>query len=253
MSRPNQMVTVGAGKERYAGPSVFERFHQGSEARTRAIEAARRAELDRKVTPIADLTSGQITKRKLGIVAGVTASLVTLIAIACKGGQGQEVKATPTQPANSPAPTETIAATPTPNPEPIPSPELTQIVPKKLADAEFVPTDVNSMIKSIDDAYNPELYDTSKYIFKSSGQIKREDFDLNIVHCQSTNVDDILVGCNGIIQRMYYFHEQTGYEGPYLAAVAACNYLVGKGSYLTDQVKEFLLQAIGQTCPQADK
>ena len=37
MSRPNQVVTVGSGKERYPGSSVLERLEQGSQARTRLI------------------------------------------------------------------------------------------------------------------------------------------------------------------------------------------------------------------------
>src|SRR3989344_6897943 len=119
MSRPNQMVTVGSGKERFSGPPILSRLHQGSQARAQAIEAAREAELARKARPIADLTSGEITKRKLrklGLVAGGTAGLVTL----------QEVKTTPTQPANSPVATETIAPTPTPSPEPSPTQEPTE-------------------------------------------------------------------------------------------------------------------------------
>lgn len=119
MSRSNQMVTVGLGRERFAGPSVLARLHQGSLARTHAIEAARQAELDRKPDPISDLTSGEITTRKLrklGIVAGGTATLVTLVAIGCKGGGGQpEVQTTPTLPPETPIPT----AEPTPTPKPV--------------------------------------------------------------------------------------------------------------------------------------
>jgi len=107
-----------------AGPSTLERLAQGSAARAKLIEAAREAELARKVTPIADLTSGQITRKRLGIKAVGTAGLVTLVAaIACKGGNGKGVETTPTQPANSPVATETIELTPTPSPEPTPTPQ----------------------------------------------------------------------------------------------------------------------------------
>src|SRR3990167_1131576 len=132
------MVTVGAGKERFSGLSVLERLHQGSRARAQVIKAAREAELARRSKPIADLTSGEITRKKLGITAVGTAGLVTLVAaIACEGGQGQEVKTTPTQPANSPVATET-APTPTPIPtaEPTPSPEATP-TPEGWSDEEI--------------------------------------------------------------------------------------------------------------------
>ena len=80
------MVTVGSGKERFPGPSALERLHQGSQARIKLLEAARQAELARKVTPIADLTSGQLTKKRLGLVAGGAAGVVTLVALAACGG-----------------------------------------------------------------------------------------------------------------------------------------------------------------------
>src|SRR3989344_4000331 len=126
MSRPNQMVTVGFGKERFSGPSVLARLHQGSQARNRVIEAAREAELARKATPISDLTSGKITRKKLGITAVGTAGLVALVAaVACKGGQGQEVKTTPTSPPETPVPTVTVEPTPTQVPTEIPTVEPT--------------------------------------------------------------------------------------------------------------------------------
>src|SRR3989344_4881863 len=152
MSRPNQVVTVGSGKERYPGSSVLERLEQGSQARTRLIEAARRAELARKVTS-ADLTSDRLTKRKLGLAAGGTAGLVTLIAaVACEGGEGQEVQTTPTQPAYTPVATETIAPAPTPIPDVIPEVDpLTQI--DKLI----------SEVNAFDGSYiNPGTWDVQK-------------------------------------------------------------------------------------------
>ena len=139
MSRPNQMVTVGFGKERFSGPSVLARLHQGSQARNRVIEAAREAELARKATPISDLTSGKITRKKLGITAVGTAGLVALVAaVACKGGQGQEVKTTPTSPPETPVPTVTVEPTPTQVPTEIPTVAPTEVTTETPATIEEV-------------------------------------------------------------------------------------------------------------------
>ena len=166
MSRPNQVVTVGSGKERYPGSSVLERLEQGSQARTRLIEAARRAELARKVTS-ADLTSDRLTKRKLGLAAGGTAGLVTLIAaVACEGGEGQEVQTTPTQPAYTPVATETIAPAPTPEPTPAVVPtEAPTPIPDVIPEVDPL-TQIDKLISEVnafDGSYiNPGTWDVQK-------------------------------------------------------------------------------------------
>ena len=139
MSRPNQMVTVGSGKERFSGPSALERLDQGSQARIKLIKAAKQAELARKVTSVSDLTSGHLTKRKLGLVAGGALLTASFLA-ACGGGEeeGQTVNPEGTQ---TPEPTSTVLITqetmpsataiatqvaetpaPAPTPEPTPAP-----------------------------------------------------------------------------------------------------------------------------------
>jgi len=181
MSRPNQMVTVGPGKERFIGiPTFGESRDQARRARDIAIEAARQAESARKVTSV-DLTSGLLTKRRLRIkIAGGTAGLVTLIAaIACEGGEGQEVETTPTQPANSPVATETIAPTPTgvvptetPAPTPEPTPEATPQITSEMTPFPDVIPEVDpaaqidkliSEVNAFDGSYiNPGTWDVQK-------------------------------------------------------------------------------------------
>ena len=83
--------------------------------------------MNREAEPKRGPASSVISRRgflRLGYLAAGAASAAVLLE-ACKSGQGQEVKATPTQPPNSPVATETIAPTPTAIPTEVPTVEPT--------------------------------------------------------------------------------------------------------------------------------
>ena len=105
--------------------------------------------------------------------------LLTAAAIACKSGQGQEIKTTPTQPANSPVATETIAPTPTSKPTEVPTVAPTE-----------VPVEVPATIEQVRFA----LFD------KDFGAYPKLDpvIEVNLPRNQTREyIEELLAYCNG--------------------------------------------------------
>lgn len=194
------MVYSAAVKELVGQPSTLARLAQGSNSRTLQIEAFRQAELVRRVNPISNLTSGEITKKRLGITAVGTAGLVTLVAvIACKGGQGQGVEVTPTQSATSPVATETIA--------PTPSPVLTEA--PTVAPTE-VPTETPPTFEELLGSYRTAYSKLDSATLASLPQnATLADIERNLRTCNEENIPDsasyasfVIGGCTIIPQNI---------------------------------------------------
>src|SRR3989304_4260749 len=99
--------------------------------------------------------SERISRRKFLVLLGLGAGAVAAGALGARellssgNGEGKAavVKSPTAEPTNKPPATETIA--PTATVEPTPSPEPTRFVPKKLSEAEYVPTNYQTVLESL--------------------------------------------------------------------------------------------------------
>jgi len=187
--------------------------------------------------------------------------LAAVALVGCESKDGK-VNKTPTPP-QTPKATETIAPTPTvePTAEPTPTPEPTQFVPKKLADAEFVPTEFAQIVESVDSVYrdHPEI---SKILFLGSSEIKRNTYDVNLEVCRKgdptaplypkTLETDRVYACASMTEWLYFYYEKTGHEDIYQAAVNVTNYLLTELPERKAQL-DSSLEIIGQTSPDPQK
>ena len=189
------------------------------------------------------------------VVGGV--ALLTLAAAACKGGQGQEVGTTPTQPANTPNPTETIAPTSTPSPELTSASEPTKPPIKKLSEAEIVPTDYQTLYDSLLDPQKGALVlhpDYTQIYFRDSEvPLSREYFTNNLEFCKNGNPTERTQGCEKLTLFSYYLYSEKGWEEFYDVAVNAANYHNATNSGNQAKFDELLSQNIQQTSPSSAK
>jgi len=166
-------------------------------------------------------------QRRLGFVRGVAVRAVVLapivggIAAAACGGnsEGGEVKTSPSSNPETASPTQTFE--PSPIPTVTEAPEL-----KKLADAAYVPTDFETMIATIDAAYQAHP-DANSLDYQNAGVLilSRENLNTNIELCRNGNSQaDKDIGCANLITLMDYVYEETSYGEFYQIEISVANY-----------------------------
>ena len=200
--------------------------------------------------------------------------LPAVVLAACKGGQGQGVETTPTQPANSPVATETIVPTATVEPTPTailteapiaePTPEQTQFVPKKLSEAQFVETSYDAFLKSVNDAYrihpdaeevhftdSEEKITRDKWINNNLTVIKEGDAS-NPKYPASIEGDRFRASYN-LVNFLIFIYKETGYPDFYQASVDVANYYLTERPGNKAQFDETLQNIIHDTSPSIEK
>ena len=204
----------------------------------------------------------RISRRKVlslavaGIGAVVAGALGARELLSSGNGEGKAavVKSPTAEPTNKPPATETIA--PTATVEPTPSPEPTRFVPKKLSEAEYVPTNYQTVLESLTGENGAlELHPDYNKIYYSTNEVplSREHFMNNLEFLGSGNPTEGLIGGSNLVTIAFYVYAEKEYQEFYDVAVKATNYFLTQYPENKAKFDEFLSQEIQQTSPPLEK
>mgnify|MGYP001617336356 FL=1 len=198
----------------------------------------------------------RISRRRLlrfGYLAAGAAG-ATVVLEACGGGKSKKPSNPAETPIIGPSPTRTLEPSPNPTIVPTEAPTVEPTKPplKKLSEAEFVPTDFPTALKSINDAYE---------IHKDANEIRAlTDINPAIEHCEKGDPSrpafkevDMLTGCGNLTLITFYIYQQKNYPEFYQAAVDIANYYLTQRPENKSRFDEFLFPEIKDTSPFLEK
>lgn len=203
--------------------------------------------------------------RNISRAAGVLAT-ASLAAVAACGGGGSADNPTQTDTSPDATPGNTLVVTATPGGTPevteVPkvneteTPEPTTAI-KKLADAQYVPTDFATVLSSFNAAYDVHP-DVEQLHYKGgTAPLSRDNFANNLSTCEigdpslGAKFFDIerLNGCRSLTAKCIDIYQQTGYIEFYETAVDAANFYRTQYPNNIAKFDEDLQKVIGESSP----